>query len=62
MKIAMTGTPGNYWLNRNGKDYGPFNTILDASFTAVEMVTDEINAIVSQRPQVFFIEPPKVTN
>lgn len=57
MQISIYGTPGDYWIQKDSKHYGPFRTVLDASFTALEMVTDQINSDYLENPAINFLNP-----
>jgi hypothetical protein len=55
VRISIEGTDGNYWIIVGNTRHGPFATILDASWTSIDIVTDRINAIAEHR--VFFFAP-----
>jgi hypothetical protein len=45
VNLSVGGTRGDYWITYKGNQYGSFETILDATTVAVEMVTDHINSL-----------------
>jgi hypothetical protein len=55
VQIAITGTRGDYWISKGSQQYGPFNTVLDASWVAIDMVTDAANAVPGMN--VLFFSP-----
>ena len=56
MQISITGTPGNYWIFDGKYEHGPFNSVLDASWVSIDMVTDHINSLPGVSVVFFALE------
>lgn len=54
MRISLYTNNGSWWINVGKKHHGPFNCVRDASWVAIDMVTDHIQA--KHGHNVYFLE------